>query len=224
MGGGLFNNSSDNNLGVVKMKKTYLLMIVAATVIVFQAGCDSGGGTRKTGFLSDYSRLRTESSSTMRYLNQQALSRYSSFIVDPVEVYFHSGSKAVEEKTKGELSQQQIDDTRNYMHAKIEEAVRNAGKQLAYRPAPGVARIRTAITDIDKSTAASLMPVAKVAGAGIGGASMEAEIVDSKTGEQVAALVESRKGSRMPLADLGKWDAAKSVIDAWARRLQSRLQ
>lgn len=82
-----------------------------------------------------------------------------------------------------------------------------------------------ALTDISKSSAASLIPQAKlIAGAGIGGASMEAEILDSMTGEQIGAVVESKTGTRMPFANLGKWDAAKQVIDDWAKRLQKRLE
>ncbi|MHC4215556.1 MAG: DUF3313 family protein, partial [Planctomycetota bacterium] len=73
-------------------------------------------------------------------------------------------------------------------------------------------------------TAASLLPTAKVVGAGIGGASMEAEIVDSMTGEQIGAVVESKKGSKMPFANLGEWDAAKQVIDDWAKRLKDNLR
>jgi hypothetical protein len=141
-----------------------------------------------------------------------------------VEVHFHRGAKAIEHRTKGKLTQRQVTDLTNYMHARIVKAVEDSGSRIAYQPAAGVARLRVALTDIDRSTAASLLPQAKlVAGAGIGGASMEAEVVDSMTGEQIGAVVESKKGSRMPFANLGEWDAAKQVIDDWAKRLQKRL-
>jgi hypothetical protein len=61
-------------------------------------------------------------------------------------------------------------------------------------------------------------------GAGIGGASMEAEVVDSMTGEQIGAVVESKKGSNIPFANLGEWDAARQVIDDWAKRFKKNLQ
>lgn len=205
------------------MNKTSVLMVVAVVVMLIQCGCD-GGGVTKTGFLTDYSRLRKESDTTLRNINKRALAKYSSFIVDPVEVHFHHGAKAIEERTKGKLTQRQITDLTNYMHAKLIEAIQDSGNRIAYQPAAGVARLRVAITDIQKSDLASLMPVAKVAGAGIGGASMEAEIVDSMTGEQVAAIVESRKGTRIPFANLGDWDAARQVIDDWAKRLQKRIE
>ncbi|MHC4587167.1 MAG: DUF3313 domain-containing protein [Planctomycetota bacterium] len=204
------------------MKRTNVLMIVSIGIMAVMCGCD-GGGSVKTGFLTDYSQLRKESNTTLRNINKRALARYSNFIVDPVEVHFHRGSKAVEHRTEGKLTKRQMTDLTNYMHARIVKAVQQSGNRIAYQPAAGVARIRVALTDIDRSTAASLMPTAKLVGAGIGGASMEAEIIDSMTGEQVGAVVESKKGSKMPFANLGEWDAAKQVMDDWAKRLQERL-
>ncbi len=205
-----------------KIKKTSVLMVVAVGLMLIQCGC--GGGVTKTGFLTDYSRLSKESDTSLRHLNKRALAKYSNFIVDPVEVHFHRGAKAIEHRTKGKLTQRQLTDLTNYMHARIVKAVEDSGSRIAYQPAAGVARLRVALTDIDRSTAASLLPQAKLAGAGIGGASMEAEIVDSMTGEQIGAVVESKKGSRMPFANLGEWDAAKQVINDWAKRLQKRLE
>ena len=49
-----------------------------------------------------------------------------------------------------------------------------------------------------------------------------AKIGVSVTGEQIGAVVESKKGSRIPFANLGDWDAAKQVINDWAKRLQKR--
>ena len=205
------------------MKKTSVLMVAAVCLMLMQFGCGSKD-VSQTGFLTDYSRLEKKSSSSLRYINKGALDNYSSFIADRVEVHFHKGAKAIEERTKGKLTQQKIDDLTNYMHAKILEAVRESGNRVAYQPAAGVARLRLALTDIDRSTAASLLPQAKLAGAGIGGASMEAEIIDSMTGEQIGAVIESRIGSRIPFSNLGEWDAAKQVMDDWTKKLQKRLE
>ena len=205
------------------MKKTSVLMIVAVGLMLIQCGC-GGGGVVKTGFLTDYSRLRKESNTTLRHINTRALAKYSNFIVDPVEVHFHRGAKAIEHRTKGKLTQRQMTDLTNYLHAKIVKAVEDSGNRVVYQPASGVARLRVALTDIDRSSAASLLPQAKLAGIGLGGASMEAEIVDSMTGEQIGAVIEAQKGSKIPFANLGEWDAAKQVMNDWAKRLQKRLE
>ena len=200
-----------------RMKETSVLMVVAIGLMLIQCGC--GGGVTKTGYLTDYSRLQKESDSTLRYVNTRALARYSNFIVNRVEVHLHSGAKS-----KGKLTQKEINDLTNYMHARVVKAVEDSGNRVAYQPAAGVARIRIALTDINKSTAASLLPQAKLAGIGLGGASMEAEIIDSKTGEQIGAVVEAQKGSRIPFANLGELDAAKQVMNDWAKRFQKRLE
>jgi hypothetical protein len=206
-----------------RMSKTSVLVVAAVGLMLMQCGCGAGKVV-KTGFLSDYSRLRVKSESSLRYVNEPALAKYSSFIVDTVQVHFHSGADGIEDKTKGKLTQEKIDDLTNYLHSKLVEAIKDSGHSVVHQPGRGVARIRTAITDIDKTSIVTLYPGAKLSGLGLGGAALEAEIVDSFSGEQIAGLVEAQKGSRIPFVGLGKWDAAKQAIDEWGKRLQKRLE
>ena len=199
------------------MNKANLSIMLAVGIMAIQCGCESKQ-LGKTGFLSDYSQLQKESESSLRYVNQRALKNYSSFIVDPVAVRLYSGSKS-----KGNLTQSQLSDLKNYMHSKIVQAVRRAGKRIVYQPKARVARIRVALTDLEKTKAINMLPQASLLGAGIGGASMEAEVIDSVTGKQIGAVVESKQGSRIPFSNFGDWTAAKSVIDSWAERFQKRL-
>jgi len=199
------------------MKTKMMLALIIVTALVLFNGC--GGGQAKTGFLSDYSKLQKESDSSLRYINEKAVAGYSGFMIDPVKVVFSSGAKS-----KGKLTEQQMTDLTNYLHTKIVEAVQGAGKKIAYQPASGVARIRVALTDIEKTSAVNIVPQASLLGAGIGGASMEAEVVDSITGEQIGAVVDSGKGGRIPFTNLGDWTAAKKVMDGWADRFQKRLE
>lgn len=199
------------------MNRTSVLMILAVGMMLIQCGCGSEGAAR-TGFLSDYSRLQTESSTSLRYVNTRALAKYLGFIVDPVQVHFHSGSKS-----KGKLTQQQISDLTSYMHANIISAVLDSGNKVVYKPAPGVARVRVALTDIEKTKAINLMPQASLLGVGLGGASMEGEVIDSMTGEQIGAVVESQKGSRIPFSNMGEWTTSKKIMDDWAERFRQRL-
>jgi len=203
------------------MKKTNLLILLAVGAMIFQFGCDSNLTT--TGFLSDYSQLKSQLNPALWYVKEDALTGYSGFIVDPVKVRLHKGAKAIKEQTKGNLTQLEIKLLTNYMHAKIVDAIQNSGKSVVEQPAAGVARIRVAITDIEKSTIASLFPQARLAGFGLGGVSMEAEIIDSITDQQIAVVIKAQKGSRIPFVNLGPWDAAKQVIDDWAKRFQKNL-
>ena len=206
-----------------KTIKASVLMVLSVVVMSMQLGCGASKAV-KSGFLSDYSRLEAKSSSSLRYVNERALVKYSSFMVDTVDVHFHSGAKGIKEASNGKLSQQDIDDLTNYMHTALVKAIKASGRKVVFQPGPGVARIRAALTDINKSNATTLIPTTKVAGVGLGGASLEAEVVDSNTGEQIGALVEAQLGSRIPFAGLDKWDAAKQAMDNWGKRLQERLE
>ena len=199
------------------MKKKMILGVTLMTALVLLSGC--GSKQTKTGFLSDYSKLQKESDSSLRYADVKAVAGYSGFIVDPVKVVLQS-----EVKSEGKLTDEQMTDLASYMHVKIVEAVQGAGKKVVYQPAAGVARIRVALTDMEKTSAVNIVPQASLLGVGIGGASMEAEVIDSISGQQLGAVVESGKGSRVPFANLGDWTAAKKVIDGWAERFQKRLE
>ncbi len=86
-------------------------------------------------------------------------------------------------------------------------------------------RIRIAITDIKKTTAvANIHPAMKMSGIGLGGASMEAEAVDSVSGERVGAIVDSQSGGRLGItAGLKKYGHAQQVMDGWVERFVKRL-
>ena len=200
------------------MSRTNILIVLAVSIMLIQCGCGSEG-TARTGFLSDYSRLQAESSTSLRYVDTRALSQYSKFIVDPVRVHFHSGSKS-----QGKLTQKQITDLTSYMHAKIIAAIVDSGNNVVYKPAAGVARVRVALTDIQKTNAVNILPQASLLGVGIGGAAMEGEVIDSMTGRQIGAVVESQKGSRIPFSNLGEWTTSKKIMDDWANRFQQRLE
>ena len=84
------------------MKKTSLLLVVAIALMLIQCGC--GGVTQsRTGFLSDYSRLKAVSDENYRYVDERAIDRYSGFIVDEVKVHFFAGASAIKAKSKGKI-------------------------------------------------------------------------------------------------------------------------
>jgi hypothetical protein len=197
------------------MKKHIFTLALVITITIMATGC--GGKLRKpTGFLSDYSKLKQESANTMRYRNDAALKKYDKLIVDPIQTRIENRDEA--------LTDEDIADLTSYMYDKITEAIRNSGDNLVYRPAEGVLRFRIAFTDIGKSHPVSMLPQGSITGVGVGGASIEAELIDSVTGEQIAAIVQSKKGeAKVPFTAMGDWTAAKQSIDAWAKALEKRL-
>jgi hypothetical protein len=138
-------------------------------------------------------------------------------VIDPVDVHFHSKAKGTD------ISSKELAELRQYMYAAIHNAILDH-YSIVRRPGPRVARIRIALTDVEKSSPAlNVIPHTKLMGAGLGGASMEGEVLDSITGEQIAAVVQSQKGKKLSLAGLSKWGDAKAVMDGWAQSFKERL-
>jgi hypothetical protein len=109
------------------------------------------------------------------------------------------------------------------MHTALVKAIEDK-YEIVYHTAPGVARVRLAITDLKKSgIVQNILPIGKAVGTGLGGASLEAELIDSQTGEQIGALVESQIGKRLSLDGYATWGDAKAIMDRWAKRFRARL-
>ncbi len=167
-----------------------------------------------TGFLSDYSQLR-EAAQSLRYIDAQSLKNYTRFIVEPVKAYSHAGAKCLDPEMMRKLTIR--------LHDKLIEGL-SKNYQVVTAPGPGVGRVRAAITDIDASTPMlNTLPTTKLSGLGLGGASMEGELLDSRTGAQIAAVVQAGKGSRMSFAGMTRDGDARAVIDGWVVRFLQRL-
>jgi len=191
-----------------------MILAVVAVMSLF-CGCQEEQQVT-TGFLSDYSRLRP-SGETLRYLPPGALGKYSMFIIDPVVVHFHARVKGTR------ASSQDLAHLKQYMYAAVRDAISDR-YAIVTKPGPAVARVRIAITNIKVSKVLqNIIPMAKMAGTGLGSASMEAELVDSKTGQQIAALVETQTGSRLSFDGLSKWGDSEAVMRDWAKRFRKRL-
>jgi hypothetical protein len=171
----------------------------------------AGPEVSQSGFLHDYSQLKPypEVEGAMLYENPaKSLKGYDKFIVDPVLAHFAPD-------TEGTAIDP--DDLKALTESKRYQVV-NA-------PGAGVARLRIAITGIKKSIPAlNIEPRMKMIGAGLGGAAMEAEAIDSVSKERLAAIVVSEAGSRLGFtAGLSTFGHAKEVMDGWAKRFVERL-
>jgi hypothetical protein len=199
---------------IMKNALRILFIVVLGFVLTMGTACNKP--LKKTGFLSDYSDLEPDDGS-LRYVNMKRLGSYDRFILEPVVVKLYGtpvGARPAPE-TSRELA--------NYMHNAIVNAIRDR-YIIVSQPGPGIAKIRVALTDIEKSTPAlNILPQTKISGIGIGGASMEAEVIDSRTGEQIGAVIQNQKGKRISMSGLKKWGDAKSVMDDWVERFRKRL-
>lgn len=111
-----------------------------------------------------------------------------------------------------------------YFHGQTVKAL-SKKYQVVNNSGPGVLRIRTAITGIERSIPLlNIHPGTKVMGIGLGGASLEAEAADPVTGGRILAIVDSQRGKRMSFFEgPSEFGHAKQVMDIWVKRFMKRL-
>jgi hypothetical protein len=196
----------------MKTASNLIFVLMVSISLIVSIGCSKQ--LKQTGFLSDYSRLQRADDS-LRYLDMKKLAQYKQFIVEPVVIHLHGMKQGArpDPETRRELA--------NYMNDAIVKAIQDK-YMIVSQPGPGVAKVRVAITDIEQSNPV-LNAIPQLTSAGLGSVSMEAELLDSQTGKQIAALIEAQKGRRLSFSGLKKWGDAKAVMDGWAERFSKRL-
>lgn len=191
----------------------------------------AGAAQEPSGFLGDYSELkpREGDGSMLVYRKAEgALAAYDAFIVDPVLVWFHP-----EAKGRG-VDPDDLKALADTFRTEVVEELEGHGYTVTSEPGPGVLRVRVAITDVDPAG-----PVANVAAkAGgvalgvpllpsldIGSAAIEAEMLDSTSGERLAAVMDAKRGRRFFAfkRSVERWGDARAAFRAWAREWRELL-
>jgi len=215
----------------MKRQILWAMMILAIFIL---AGCAASGmkTVKKSGFLQDYSQLKPggDDQAALVYIKPGInLKPYTKLMFERVRVLLSDKAdyQALDPVLLKELT--------DYYQNAIFNAVKG-GYEIVDQPGPGVLRVRVAITQLQPSnpvanTMSTIIPVGMVvAGAtkattdenlGTGEAGTEFEMLDSVTGERLAAAVDRRQGGKM--AFRGKWDDTKAAFDFWAKRFRERL-
>jgi hypothetical protein len=197
-------------------------MIVTLSILtcIAATGCQQQK-TAYSGFLSDYSGLRPnpEVEDALFYQDpSKSLADYNKFILDPVRINLAPGAKGVS------VDPAKLKELTDFAR---EEATAALSKryQVVNRPGPGILRIRAAITDIELTQPLfNIHPGTKLSGIGLGGASMEAEAIDTVTNKRVFAVVDMREGNRLSIAEgLHEMGHPKQVVQHWVKRFVKRL-
>lgn len=171
------------------MIRTALTSLIVASVIIL-TGCAAQQSTR-SGFLGNYDAVSTTdpAGNSISFTKPGlSTSRYTRFMLGPV--VFDTGKDASAKISNDEIAALKMD---------LEAAVRNSFEgrfEHSTEPGPDVLRLRFAITGVDKSNpqlnvalAILIVPLAN------GGATTEAEALDSMTGERLVAVVAHSTGS-----------------------------
>jgi hypothetical protein len=197
------------------MTRPYLYLLLVLFGVV--SACATIDEPEQTGFLSDYSKLVRAADGQWLYAESKTAA-YSKFHIEPISIL-------MEPKGEAKFKPAEIEELKAHFVSKMTSALtKNDGYEVVSEPGPGVASFRLAITEIDASIAALNITIyTKATGAGLGGIAAEGEIVDSVTGEQLAAAIRWGAGSRVMRAGLSKLGDAKLVIDRWAKDIRKRI-
>ncbi len=200
------------------MKTKRILILYAGLMI---CGCRNNATIIPVGFLSDYSKLEQVSATSYRYIaTGNRLKQYSKFLVDPVVLDWHEGSRIPGQLEAGKVTQAEMVELGNYLHRAVVSSLAER-YPIVQQAGPGVAKVRVALTDVQSATP-RLGDNPRV-GAGTGQAAMEAEVLDSVTGEQIGAIMEISRGGSYGLRILEDWSQPKAVMKQWARRFRRYL-
>ncbi|MCW5769205.1 MAG: DUF3313 domain-containing protein [Phycisphaeraceae bacterium] len=179
-------------------------------------GCANRPGKTQSGFLSDYDDLIRVSDAEFARIDAEALASIDALFIEEVRLMVSTtpDGSPISEKSARELTD----------HVRVALAKSFASEyQIVDGPGEGVGRLRVAITEVKKpATVLNLHPASKLTGAGLGGATIESEILDDR-GAQIAALIEPRKGDQFELDTFAEFEDAMDAIDAWAAAMRKRL-
>jgi hypothetical protein len=191
-------------------------------------------GKEFSGFLQEYSTLKPNEklgADALTYVNpdkMKSLHRYIAIIVDPVQVYVSSAAdpSLIPDSGRGAVAK--------YFEHALVEAVSDAFP-VVESPGPLTLRLRAALVGIDLGgKVAPLTEPAAVAkplerAIVLEKVSVEMELVDSETGERIAAAVD--KSNLGTGAEVGaenfsrieRFNEAKIALNNWAERVREFL-
>lgn len=200
--------------------------LVVLFLIISVCGACSASKAPNSGFLGDatvYNALKPEPGLDGIWVYRapgqtKPLGNYDSYILSTVDVYLNA------EGQKREISREELNELAMFFRSVMYDEISPAYK-ITNIPGPRVAIIRMAITDADPNIPAlNIHPGSVITGAGLGGATMEAKLIDSQTGELVAALMASSKGKKYNFASgLSKWGHTKALFEDWAKLIRERI-
>lgn len=204
----------------MKKKAVQFITVAAMTAAVAMSAV---AAEEHSGFLGDYSQLAKEKDAAgedvLRYVSPKIKpGDYQKLLIDPIQFY-------PAPKPTDKVGDQALTDIRNYMDKALRAGL-GSKLPLASEPGPGVLRVRPAITAVDTKNQGlkpyELLPVGFIISRGVVGKAKEAtielevEVVDSATGERLAALVRKGVGAKIEDKD-GQLSLPhiRPVLDKW---------
>lgn len=208
----------------IEQKKSIGAIVLLFGLIAVLSGC--AGTPPNSGFLKDYSGLKEDiyGDRSLRWWEKADFNwkQYQKVMLDPVVVYYHPEAKY------RQIDPEAVTKLTGYFREVVVEELADEFPVVT-EPGPDVLRIRAAITEIVPAnpainiitTAAVFVPL------DMGGAAIEAEFIDSVSGEVLAAMIDKKLGNPVDprfyrgFTTLGY---AKGAFSAWAAELKEALR
>jgi len=190
---------------------------------------------QSSDFLSDYSQLKKTDIAYMDYTYlaegaPEKMANYSAVMIDQPEIFVAPNSKY--KGMKPDDMKQLADAFRSGMAASLSTTY-----MIVDQPGPNVLYVRFAISNVQlkkhKKGLLGYTPIGLVAGAAksamtsdftkkidLKGVTVEVEILDSSSEEQLAALLETRSGKKN---DPASWAELEALISVYSQRVGCRL-
>ena len=200
------------------MTRLIRVIFFGTILSVLATACATVQDPGQSGFLSDYSKLEEIDENHLLY-DSGKMGNYSKFIIEPIAMLYRQPEE------KRIFDDEELEDLQvHFKTAIIEALTEDDGYQVVQVAGPGTARIHIGITAVDDTIGALNISIyTKITGAGLGGAAFEGEVVDSITGEQIAAVSRWGSGSRVLRAGFTHTGDAKILMDRWAKHLRERI-
>ena len=186
---------------------------------VARARLGGSAGLVPSGFLRDYSHLlptqNAAAQGAFTYINHNVdFAPYSLLMIEPVEVYLNK------EVAAQRTSASSLDQLGGYLDDELRKTL-GFVFPIVKKPAFGVLRVRVAITDVKPDWPSIPSGIEEMK---LSGGTIEAEIVDSRTGEQVVAFLDPfEKKSLSAKLGITNSTPVKEVLHRWVFLLRDTL-
>ncbi len=228
-----------------KLLKTMIIVTSVGCMSMFNISFSEAKELKPSGFFADYSGFVESEESKGLFVKKnpdRSIGEYSKFLLEPITVYMApvTGIKKLNIKRMG-VNAKKLAELTEHFENEITRAL-SENYTVVNEPGEGVLRLRLAITDVKTNIRLlNIHSYTSFTGVGLGSASMEGEATDSVTGEQILAVVDSRKGKTMPkikgqgagdiakeafdnkLDSLTRYNTIKQIMTTWAERFAKKV-